>query len=323
MTSTVKLDWLTVTFESSWVEAAKVMLSGYLGTPERLDHSFRTYQECWRWPAGALLMWSPGRDECCLDLNGDAIDGVPLKWIRQLLKDVASLGARASRVDIALDDYGGAIRLDDVEAAAARGDFTGFKLVDRRRPQERRDGKMVDVGRGISFGRRGKNGGGRYVQFYDKGLESDGEIPSIRMELRAAKDVANDCWHKLLLASGSDEELARTMCQVLGGCIDFIERGDETHVDRMPRLGWWSAIVSSLGQAKLVVQRVIPPLQKSWEHIKKAVAPTLALIRVVAQSQGYDLLACLEDVMDQAEEKIAWKRQGKRDLGLNLVECFG
>ena len=322
LTLTVKLDWLTGTFPADYLEPARAILAGYLGAPERLDHGFRTYQECWRFASGALLLWSNGRREACIDLNGDSLDAVPLKWQRTLMRDLAGLGLRASRVDIALDDFGGSLRLDDVEAAAAAGNFAGFRVVKTERPQRLEGGRMVDDGRGVSFGRRGKDGGGRFVQVYDKALESDGEIPSVRLELRTAKDVADEAW-RLLLDAKSDGELVALMCRLVVGSIDFIERGEQVHLSRMPRLSWWQSFVDTLGRAKLVVHRCIPPLQKSWEHIKKAVLPTLALIRTVCDSQGYDLLSVLDEQLDIALEKVHWKRQGQRALGLNLVECFG
>lgn len=325
MTTTVKLDWLAGTVPIEHLNVVRGFVSDYLGAAERRDYGLHTYQESWAWSCGAVLCWTEGRREAFLSLNGDAIDFVPLVRLRRLLDELHALGLRASRVDLALDDYGGQLRLEDVEAAVSAGNFAGYRVVKPERPQKLVGGRMVDDGRGVSFGRRGKDGSGRFVQIYDKDLESKGEIPAVRLELRTSKEHADELF-KRLVGVRSDAELSAVMCQVLAGSIDFVERGAETHRDRMPRLLWWARLVTVLGgPVKLAVHRVVPPLERWWLYARKAVLPSLALVRSVVEGQGYtaDFASLLCDLLDEAEQKIPWQKQGRRDLGLNPVVCFG
>lgn len=120
------------------------------------------------------------------------------------------------------------------------------------------------------------------------------------------------------------EGCERKMRNYVDRSIDFVERGNHRHKDRMPRLSWWQQIVDDLGQARVVVRAVIPPLEETvMKWIKPAVMPTLALVAEVIDAGGHDGESVITDLLRQAKRKIANRRQGARELGLDVGKILG
>lgn len=89
-------------------------------------------------------------------------------------------------------------------------------------------------------------------------------------------------------------------------------------------LSWWQQIVDDLGEARVVVRKVIPPLEETvMKWIKPAVMSTLALVLKVIDAGGHDGEGVIIDMLRQAKRKIGNKRQGARDLGLDVGRILG
>ena len=122
-----------------------------------------------------------------------------------------------------------------------------------------------------------------------------------------------------LMSSFTLEAFECKVKNYVGGSIDFVQCGNHRHKDRMPRLGWWQKIVDEIGQARVVVHKVIPPLEETvMNWIKPAVMPTLALIVEIVDASGHDGDGVLLEMVRQAKPKNAHRRQGARDLGLDV-----
>ena len=313
----LKIDWFSCSFPADKREEVIALLRPILKEPEPLKYGRHTYKESVQFPTKALVCWTEGRREALLSLNGDSCDLVPNASKVEVFKALWKLGAKCTRMDFAFDDEERIASMDQIHAAAEALNFTGFRTVDPRRPKK--DGVLV--GDSIYFGKAGKKGGGKVLCVYDKKIESGGEIDAIRYETRYYKAYAHEAFIRLVALS-TVEAWSTAVREMIGGCIDFVSRGTETHLERMPRLSWWSALLKTIGSASLVVHRVISPLQKSWEYMKRCILPTIALVKNVVDSDGsYNFMDELEVLLEGA--KINWARQGHRDLGINLVECFG
>jgi DNA relaxase NicK len=260
-------------------------------------------------------------DTCCLVLSGGVLDYFTPEALRDFMQWSARLGASCSRVDLAFDDFTRRyLPLEKIHQAADAGNFSGFKRHKSDQEKTRRGTLLSD---GHTFGLRGKNGSGRQVQFYDKLLESKGEIDCIRMEVRYSKDHAHLAFNNLVEAD-SFATFVATIGQQIGGAIVFLDRSQgETHLDRCTPLDWWSDVVSLLGCLKLRVSRTVPPLQHALEYLRDTWAGALAIAWEVAESQGLDadahigVLARL--MVEQGKQKLdrGW-RPGARSLGLDF-----
>lgn len=313
-----KIDWLNVVAPSDQLVKLIEIANEFLGEGTDQPHGMHRYRSSHKWETGAIAAWSEGVNHCLLSLNGDSCAMVPAeKWL-DFLRKLEDVGARATRVDIAIDDYSRQlINLEEVHAAAAAGNFHGFKLAESLKPTRRVRGQMVKTGDSCTFGRKGKDGSGRQCIVYDKALESNGEVNSIRLEARFFKERAAIVF-QCLASSFTLERMWEKARNFAGDIIDFIERGSHRHLSRMKRLGWWQRVVDVLGECAVVVERAKPSLQRSAEWIKKAVAPTAALIVDVFDHLGYEGERILLDLVRGARHKLAARREGARKIGLDL-----
>jgi hypothetical protein len=302
------------------------LVNVHLGAGEDLDRGMNTYRQLHRWESGASLAWSDDRAEFMLALNGDSVDLIPPAQLLSFMRTaIEELGGWSTRCDLAFDDYTRELlTLERIHAAADRGDFCGFK-VHHSQQEKLRTGELL--GDAHYFGRRGKEGSGRQIVFYDKRLESDGEIDCIRMECRFAKDTA-ELVVQALASSFTQEAFERKMREAIGGSIDFRDRqGVHRHKDRMQRFDWWQSVLDVLGRAVLVVHHTPPPLQRSMEYFRDTWAGNLALVFELAESAGIDgdayITGLVKLMVDEGKGKLSdgW-RPGARSLGLDFVSLL-
>jgi hypothetical protein len=326
---TVLCDHFNATVGVEKREMVASLLSPLLGEGEELGYGFHSYQRAMRWQTGALLLWSPDRPECCLSLNGDSLEAMGPRQVFGLFYALWSLGVKSTRFDATADDYSRMFSMEDVHAAAEGGNFTRFRKFTPIRERERVGGQVRLTSDSIRFGRRGKGGGGVSVIFYDKLLESDGERDANRVEATYSKESAEVAWLVLTqdFADGAVDDAAyekftQRLAHLVASSIDFRERGDETHIDRMPRLAWWEKFVAALGEGvRCSVVRSAVPLVKTIRACISQYVKKLAVARVVAQSKGQDLLTWLNDQLDAAERVVDWKKMGRLELDFELDQC--
>jgi DNA relaxase NicK len=121
-----------------------------------------------------------GRAEAFLDLNGDTLDSIDAGRQLSWCASCRQLGGKATRCDVALSTMSCRVAsMDDIRAAADRGNYAGF-LKHMPLREQMRDGTIT--GDSVTFGARGKDGSGKYMRIYDKALESGGVVDAIRYE---------------------------------------------------------------------------------------------------------------------------------------------
>jgi hypothetical protein len=245
-----------------------------------------TYTASHRWDCGAVLAFTPGRAECYLKLSGQPIAALGTDqraWLRRL----QAFGFRATRIDLQVTDPdGGLIDLASFRAAGQGRHVLRFRKFTTHEQIDLCSGDPT--GRGVSFGARGGNGGGKHVRVYDKGLESAGTVPGVRLEVEFSADHADAAFSALCGAEPAAYML--TVAALIGGAIDFREFRPEAHhhADRRPRLGWWSRILDVLGSAVLAVHRLRCNLERSAQVHANAYAALLGKLVRVADVQGMD-----------------------------------
>lgn len=308
----IKVDWLTLVFPAAVGTQVRDWVSEVHGEGEDSDRPSGNYPGAVRWATGAVLGYCPdesgprfkdGTPTCCLILSGSVVDYWTDEGLRQFIKWAASVGARCSRCDLALDVFDRSLlRMEDVHAAAAAGNFSGYKTHSETRQVSQ--GKLT--GDSHTFGMRGKLGSGRSVQFYDKTLESKGRIDAVRMEARFYKEHAHLAFSQLAFGD-TLEHFAHQISGILAGSIYLIdrERSDgsrETHCDRCPELPWW------LHLKELLLTRMIPirverpqtPLQVGLLYLKSTWGMSLALLHSKAEEAGM----CGNQVVDGFVRKM-------------------
>ena len=161
---------------------------------------------------------------------------------------------KVSRLDLALDDYTYSFTprcFAETVVSGGLDDEKGVlsaKAVTRVAPKNwdwsRRDGGCFWLG-----GR----GSPRLLRVYDKGQESKGVIPALRVELQCRDSCATQLAGELLSAAERKVGLAEVFVKHLVSFIDLREpSGSRSKSSNWPRLPWWHEFVGSASKATLV-----------------------------------------------------------------------
>ena len=97
------------------------------------------------------------------------------------------------------------------------------------------------------------------------GIEAD------RWELLLRNEYAGKCAEEMI-AAGS-------ICkgsEFLGGCIDFVEPGENWYGDR--RYKFWESLLKEIGDAKLRAPREAPTLERALDWLDRQVSPTVSVL---------------------------------------------
>jgi len=168
----------------------------------------------------------------------------------RLLELIDRIGVTCSRIDIATDFHDGVAEglIGELIDDAGQELGAGFRAWEARQP--RRGAEFV--GDAINIGKRGKDGSGRYVRCYDKGLEQ-GTMPRgkhVRYETEYANEAAQQVYMALIGASGPRRALAEF---ALGG-IAMVHRAKFDRRKGATPTAAWKWLEDAVGEAQLVVR---------------------------------------------------------------------
>jgi hypothetical protein len=300
-------DWLNLTFPCVQREQVVALVSKFLGDHKSRAAGINSYQNSLGWEPGAVLAWSEGRPECWLSMNGDSCDLVPVSDKLQFFRDLHCLSANCTRLDAAIDVARSLLGMELVHQAALGNQVVGFRRYEPHRPLKSMASGELE-GDQANFGRRGRDGSGRYVRIYDKGLESEGKIDAIRVEVELSGDHAKN-WFKILTESEDADHFQRQIGRIVVGSILFADKsGCHGHADRFKPLPWWKSIAELVGTASLKVERVAPTLEKSIAWVKRTMPVTLARLALAVDSLG---MQGEQLVVDLVRDLV---RKGKRTI---------
>jgi len=283
---TLSVDWLQGTFPHDRVDSLVDLLKVLLGEDgERMEHGQYRYNRSVSWVGCGVRVLFDNDDARARDIHGGraavvlpggALGGLDAVALQSMLKTLVSdYWFKATRVDLAWDDYTRRITPSDVCVEADKGNYSRFRS--HRHILERSRGGEV-TGDTVYFGARGKNGGGRFLRCYDKGLESDGRINAIRWECEFSKEKAAQVVFALYQTE-SLEEFCAVIGAYVGGCVDFVERRTEGKLRGAERLEWWQGIVDSLGESRLRNERRVRSVEGTRKWVRAAVFPSLKVLR--------------------------------------------
>ena len=281
----ITVDWIRVTHPEEERESLQRLLERYFG--EAFESGRRWfYTQAVRFEAGPMLLWeSRSGNTCCVDVNGSAL--ASLDWhdrmalVRQLM-----VGGRATRFDLAVDaKHGERVGLIDCMLESCfRGELCGARVFE---PKDRyRSGELEAYG--VNIGRRGKNGSGRYVRCYDKGLETGTEAAG-RWE-RLEVEFTDDCANEVAIAVCSGDFARAAFARVCGAC-SFREVTGQGAIARRPMKEWWADWTSGSLPRETVARRQETTLRSFISWTSSAVLPTLARLADETGERIVDVIA--------------------------------
>ena len=256
----------------------------------------------WQNPRGSR----PGRLR--IHLTGKAIAAAGQEELRDFACVVCAIyKGRATRIDLACDDFDRLTNFDDLAAAQRNRNYVGV----RRHRVTRSGGLSEDDGETYYFGAKSSD---VQLRAYDKFIESGGRINCIRWELqlRRAK-AAEACLQWTNLAGGCAQSVAGFISGCVAGAVDFIDRSaGHKDLSRCERLPWWERLRSYMGEArKILVEPAVPLMAAKLAWVCKSVMPSLATIQKYLGGQVF---------WQFCEDGIAEKSGLLSALNLSLIE---
>lgn len=304
-TGVIGIDWLQGTIPVERTGLFFDYMSQCCGTtPEIKPYGLYRYDRHVVWHPFDIKMFFDSSTERCNDVHqgrctiqmcATSLSCFDADQLFQLVGDLVKFfWFKSTRIDLCFDDYERIIVPHELVEVAKQGNFTGYRRFEHLAPQKI-NGEME--GDTLYFGRRGKNGSGRFLRCYDKALETKGELHSIRWEVEFSKDRAGAVCFQLAMAQNI-EEFAGLIASLIGGSIDFVDR-QGIHLDRMERLDFWNRIVSILGAVKLRNPKRIKTVEKAKAWIEKSVIPSVEMLRKALGDE--DFYEWIEDEIKTAK----------------------
>lgn len=306
----LSVDWLTLTYPiGSHGEALSIIGLIENTFSETIDYSpFRSISRFGRVYKGSsssslrgtVLLSNPpssgGFGELRVYIPGKALATATMNEIRDFSQISQQMfSASCARFDVAIDDYSKDLDLDEVKRAQDADDFAYVETIGYHESGER--GKK-SRGKTITFGSRQSQS---YVRFYDKSVESKGQIDAIRMEAEFKDDKANALWEEWCTYSIQEDEqqCAKTLAGAALGAVRFCDRSSgDKNLDRCDDLPWYKKLCDSVVSGfRLRVRKKERFMDDSIDWVKKAVMPTMSMIR---KYMGDDVF--LQWVYDSTDE---------------------
>lgn len=323
-------------FDDSARSVAKIMMAWQIPNPEK------EYEEFVGWlciPGSAIdrIMNKAGIENLLLlfdFLETGLIPGSDRKFLRFW---------KCTRLDTTIDDFEKKIRPGDLLAIAEKGNYAGFKhnghfdkitkkwiapCIDYQQSTVCDSSGTVLWAGTIYFGSKQGN---KTLYIYDKFLQSEGKLDSVRWEARWKDEYADVRFRRILHHLREDPgDIANIIASMTTGAIDFIDRGHSTakraaaRVAECPRYAFWQEFLDALGSIRIAIAAPEVTAEKVVGWINYQVAVSLVALSKIC---GIDeLISALERIRDNAEKRLkkrhkAFIAQGKID-NFNIHECL-
>ena len=275
------LDYLAGTLFGDEAILALKQCFGLEGWEEQSGGTKFYYHQCKR--GNITLLWDgiTAGMGTRFELSGQGcreLEGLPLfRGWPVMLAALCEMGARFTRVDVALDDHAGLLSLPIIREKMQKRELaTHYKkgrgmwecsLAD----EEGAAGLDAGTAETLYLGRRD---GMSMVRFYDWQAKHGGDESFVRCELELHKRYA----HKLAerLAAGTD--IGIMAASVIKAKVLFKEPGEEAQKTRWQTCEWWDKFLGAVEAVKLSVRPVAATLNRKLDWVMKSVAPTLAFL---------------------------------------------
>lgn len=302
------LDWLNGTFPADKTEIVLEKLVEMFGEPSARKWGRYRYEESFEWElVGASVFVDRTKKRCeeihggrhMLMMTGTAMRTIPAEKMHEFVSFmVQKCWLKATRLDCAWDDYEKRITPENVwKNYCETKKYTRFRRC-AHHIEILGDGSPTSDT--VYWGCRGENGGGSYLRYYRKDLESKGEIDAYRWEVEYSGQKAQEAFFALSKCPDL-ETMGRLVGALVGGSIDFVERsgkkGDEKHLNRASRVEWWQSILDRIGCSPIRGHKIPSTIEKSKQWVKKSVSTCLSTIQTaIGEEQFWPWLESMVEV---------------------------
>ncbi len=264
----VGLDWLRFTLPFNRRYLMTNRLAKYLGRYVSKPGMWG-YRERYQFASGAFVAFTDSSRECCVELTGETCQQLGHDSLMELMTWAYNQLARATRIDVRLDFKASHVGLiDQVRDACHR------KELCRSRVYKKDDEHVTNglcTGYSIQLGKRGKNGSGRFVRVYDKGLQT-GDAPKgqwERWETEFSDDAANQVCMKLIHSDNWNQ----TASELTLGAVEFREHTGSRSLKRRKLAHWWANLTKSINPILVKIQRPKTTLDRYGAWLRRSVLP--------------------------------------------------
>ena len=270
----LSIDWLRMSGPRSQRHEALSLLSEYLGSATSgkgrhfLNSGFRFGNAGIYFDSDDDLR----QDHCLVDIPGEGCSEFTFEQIREVMHELLLLGFKITRVDVALDLFTKSDLIDNVYNSCMSGELCRAR---RFKPQYEQSGAVVTA-HGCNIGRRGKDGSGRYLRVYDKGLETQEEPQGTWVRWEA--ELSDEPGQEFALQFVQTADYTKVALQHALGVCDFREVTGDHHIDRRPRCAWFQELLEEIRPTRVVKDRPKSTLH-SWKRwMQTAVLPRMYTI---------------------------------------------
>lgn len=253
-------------------------------------------------PGGMLAELSPGQ-------------------IQSLAYELLGHGCKSTRCDIAIDLYDRPELIEEAHQSWRDGHLVGAKKI--LHLVEETSGGVV-TGKTLNVGVRGKDGSGRYLRIYDKGLQTKtmDEGKWNRWEAELTDDIAAE----FILQFAEASDMNQVMLKHAFGVVDFLEEPDIRR-SRRQRCAWFQSLLARIEPITLKKRRSASTLYSKMRWYQTCVMPTLQTISdVTSKSLDQVMLSICGPSDHQIREKELHKpfiREVCSAMGIRPHEIVG
>lgn len=193
--------------------------------------------------------------------------------LMRFLSTLKAVGFKPTRIDLAIDDYTKSISWQQFDTAYDSGDAHGFRECGLSTSKKDRNNN------GFTF-YMGSKRSEKLYRFYDKDIESNGEIEAYRLEVQFRDEWSKSVWAKLL-APKNEKDFHQSIVDCVCTPIDFyVETIDDTNLVTRTPLSWWSDYKNLVRANGITLScgRVKTSIEAAMDWVENQVETTLAMI---------------------------------------------
>ena len=269
----IGIDWFRFRMPFNRLHQITNRLAKYLGSYYSKPGMWG-YRERFQFACGAFVNFTDEHRECCIELTGKTCQLLGHQILMELMTWAYSHFARATRIDIRLDFKGTDIGLiDNVCQSCERRELCRCRRWGKI-DQHTANGECT--GYSVQLGKRGKDGSGRLVRVYDKGLETK-EKPKgewERWETEFSDDAANQVCMELI----ASDNWTQSAAELALGAVDFRVYTGARSLKRRSIADWWAKLTASIKPILVRIKRVHTNIDRYGSWLCRSVMPTLHTI---------------------------------------------
>ena len=272
------------------------------GVEDKPFFSGRKFTHSRRSPKGSIIAWNHvdndirrGDIDWWLCLPATMLRGCDVGLLRRFLKFLFDMDFNCTRIDLAIDDYTKSIEKDVFIQACDNDLHHGFHTYGEQWQKTRAKPK------GWTF-YMGSFGSDKLYRFYNKSVESNGEIDSYRLEGQFRDTNAKMIFNHIVQQPKSDRNFLQEIANITYSLIDFYS-GNR---DKKERLDWWENFRNLIKASDVEIGsgRSKTSIEKSMQWLEKSVIRTLATVEEYYDAIGQDFTEFLNTSLESGRRKI-------------------